>query len=204
MMDQRTQVHHVDAIDVRLEEVRLENDKQVFNDKLALLAQKVVEFERKRGPQDPLTRMLAEFFQALAELNDLIAGLNAVAGVFECLRNVIGFSDRALNLVQSPMLLDAGQAQDGFFARVKRRRAVKRAFASINKEFDALVDGVVVAQEMMNRMSTWINKYTGKMSAKSRKIARNQTQGGTGVSAAKRYLSGSAPALSDNGADGDL
>ena len=154
-----------DVID-EAEKLRLEREKKQkmkeYDDKIAGLADKTIDFILEYGQEDFRSQMLLSFLDVALEMKDVIKMLDGINVAMACIFEAISFIDTAISF-DTVLQEESLQQNYGFFARWKRKRRMKKVIRNNQNRLTVAVDNILGQQKMAQDISDALRESSMRM-----------------------------------------
>lgn len=173
------EIREVSESDSALDRIKQEQDKQdnerlrversqQFDRRIEGLANQAVDRMLEYGEEDYLTQMLTTFLDLAIQLKETMKSLSAINLAMECLDDAVKFMDDSMK--SDEMLMKSWRAENyGFFARLKKKREMKKAIRNNVGRMQMTVDGLMLKYQMATDITAALQSAMGKMTAKMKK-----------------------------------
>lgn len=149
------------------ERLRAERSQQ-FDKRIEGLANQAVDRMLEYGEEDYLTQMLTTFLDLAIQLKETMKSLSAINLAMECLDDAVKFMDDSMKSDEE--LMQGWRAENyGFFARLKKKREMKKAIRNNVGRMQMTVDGLMLKYQMATDITVALQNAMGKMTAKMKK-----------------------------------
>ena len=156
------------------EEEKKENERlraeraQKFDERIVGLANQAVDRMLEYGEEDYLTQMLTTFLDLAIQLKETMKSLSAINLAMECLDDAVRFMDDSMKSDEE--LMRGWRAENyGFFARLKKKREMKKAIRNNVGRMQMTVDGLMLKYQMATDITTALQSAMTKMTGKMKK-----------------------------------
>lgn len=138
------------------EKMRLEREKkqklQEYDEKIAGLAQKAIDFITEYGQEDFRSQMLVSFLDVALEMKDVIKMLDGINVAMACIFEAISFIDTAINF-DTALQSESLATKYGFFARLKHKRRIRKVIRNNQNRLNVAIDNILGQQKMAQDIS---------------------------------------------------
>lgn len=149
------------------ERLRAERSQQ-FDRRVEVLANQAVDRMLEYGEEDYLTQMLTTFLDLAIQLKEMVKSLSAINLAMECLDDAVKFMDDSMNMDE--LLMKSWRAENyGFFARLKKKREMKKAIRNNVGRIQTAVDGLMLKYQMATDMTTGLQRAMIQINEKMKK-----------------------------------
>lgn len=139
-----------------------------FDERIKGLANQAVDRMLEYGEEDYLTQMLTTFLDLAIQLKETMKSLSAINLAMECLDDAVMFMDDAMK--SDEKLMKQWRAENyGFFARLKKKREMKKAIKNNVGRMQMTVEGLMLKYQMATDITSALQVAMGKMTAKMKK-----------------------------------
>lgn len=174
---------------------RRENQTAAMDDKIEELARKAIEFYDLYGAEDYRYQMMVTFLDVAFQMKDAIALISSVQVATSYLSTAIQFIDDSI-LYEDSFNEQLLSQNYGLFARLKRRRMMRRASRNNKKRLETAIKNMVARVEMAHEITDSLRVGFENMRAsmarsdekRRKKEAKRSAKTGTPVPGPQRAL----------------
>lgn len=156
-------------------QLKMQRSKKAFTQKRQALAERAAEFVMQYGKEDYRAQLMLTFLDVSLQMEDAINLLHDVSTAMSCIGEAIGCIDDILAthemIIQSSMV-----KKYGFFQRLKRKRALRRAIRNNVGRMEQVCDSLVGSQEMALVIVNALKKSSIRMKTMMEKNVEKQNK----------------------------
>lgn len=151
-----------------LQEVKRRQKLKELDGRVNQLCERAILFENQYGEDDYRTQILVTFLDVTLQMKSVIDVLDNVGFALECIGQAIGCVDDVLTM-QEEIIAGTLDRKYGFFARMKRKRMMRRAIRNNAHRMQQMCDNLVGSQKMALELVKSLKKSSLRMQTMSQK-----------------------------------
>lgn len=193
MADNNNMKQRTTSDEVR-ERFQLEKNKTEFSNKMDDIFKIIIDMRQKSGDQDinenTLYRVMCSYYEMGLKMQEAIEAMTAIQTALQCVTSAIGVMDDMISFFNNSMM-NIYQNDQGFFARSRAKRQVKKAQKSIARRLNVVTSYMTgmsgMADAITKSMDGVFRKMDNRAGKSKKKQSRKSSSGGSGNAAANNF-----------------